>query len=214
MKRITGRRPRLLVHERRDKMRSSISSMLAPIIICVFVGALGGALATTVVQSSLGAGVSLGVLYGALFALLAARRAVSPGAGLLWGLGFAFALWMAIPAGIVPVLMGGAPAMGMLDTARAHFPELIAYTICYGAPLGLALGTWRVTIAERGMWNAEYVFKREDNPQAETIPHSTFHVPQSPYSWTRAIIVGGLAGIVGGWAFGKWMAQVNFYPLI
>ncbi|MGH9842108.1 MAG: hypothetical protein ACREEM_25420, partial [Blastocatellia bacterium] len=27
-------------------------------------------------------------------------------------------------------------------------------------------------------------------------------------------IVGGLAGIVGGWAFGKWMAQANFFPLI
>jgi uncharacterized membrane protein YagU involved in acid resistance len=25
---------------------------------------------------------------------------------------------------------------------------------------------------------------------------------------------GTLAGIVGGWAFGKWMEQVNFYPLI
>jgi len=30
----------------------------------------------------------------------------------------------------------------------------------------------------------------------------------------RAIVVGGLAGMVGGWAFGKWMAQVNFFLLI
>ncbi len=28
------------------------------------------------------------------------------------------------------------PAMGMLDVARAHFPELNAYLLCYGAPLG------------------------------------------------------------------------------
>ncbi len=178
-------------------MRSSISSMLTPIIICVFVGALGGAIAATVVKSSLGAGVSLGVLYGALFALLAARRAASPGAGLLWGLGFAFALWMAIPAGVIPALTGGAPAMGMLDTARRHFPELIAYMVCYGAPLGLALGTCGLRIADHGLWIAD--------------PSSN---PQSAFSWPRAIIVGGLAGIIGGWAFGKWMAQVNFYPLI
>jgi len=29
-----------------------------------------------------------------------------------------------------------------------------------------------------------------------------------------ALVVGGLAGPVGGWAFGKWMAQVGFFPLI
>jgi hypothetical protein len=166
-------------------------SLLIAIFICIFVGALGGAMSAMATQSSLGAGVLSGVLYGALFALLAARRAISPGAGLLWGLGFAFVLWLAIPAGIVPALMGGMPAMGMLDTARAHFPELIAYTICFGMPLGLALGTWGV-------------FQPELQSQAR----------QEPFSWPRAIIVGSLAGIVGGWAFGKWMAQVNFFPLI
>jgi hypothetical protein len=25
---------------------------------------------------------------------------------------------------------------------------------------------------------------------------------------------GGLAGVIGGWAFGKWMQQVNFFPLV
>jgi hypothetical protein len=28
------------------------------------------------------------------------------------------------------------------------------------------------------------------------------------------LVVGGLAGIVGGWAFGQWMAKVNHFPLI
>jgi hypothetical protein len=27
-------------------------------------------------------------------------------------------------------------------------------------------------------------------------------------------VVGGLAGILGGWAFGQWMAKVNHFPLI
>jgi hypothetical protein len=27
-------------------------------------------------------------------------------------------------------------------------------------------------------------------------------------------VVGGLSGIVGGWAFGQWMAKVNHFPLI
>src|SRR5215467_3680463 len=143
------------------------SSLLTAIIICVIVGAAGGLVVAMIVQALSIIGILLGALYGLLFALLAAPRATSPGAGLLWGLAYAFILWLAIPAGIVPVLMGGMPAMGMLDTARAHFPELVAYMLGFGTPLGLALGAW-----------------------------------------------GGLAGMVGGWAFGKWMAQVNFFPLI
>jgi hypothetical protein len=34
------------------------------------------------------------------------------------------------------------------------------------------------------------------------------------FNLARALFVGGGAGIVGGWAFGKWMEQVNFFPLI
>jgi uncharacterized membrane protein YagU involved in acid resistance len=77
--------------------------------------------------------------------------------------------------------------MGMLDTARAHFPELVAYVLCFGVPLGVALGTWGGLQPQPG---------------------------QTPFSFPRAVVVGGLAGIFGGWAFGKWMAQVNFFPLI
>jgi hypothetical protein len=160
------------------------SPLLAPIIICAIVGAAGGLVITMVVPASLVINILLGTLYGLLFALLAAPRALSPGAGLLWGLGYAFILWLAIPAGIVPVLMGGMPAMGMLDTARAHFPELVAYTLGFGTPLGLALG------ASGGL--------------------RTYREPR--FSLPRAVVVGGLAGMAGGWPFGKWMVQD--FPLI
>jgi hypothetical protein len=85
------------------------SSLLTAIIICVIVGAAGGLVVAMVVPASSIIGILLGALYGLLFALLAAPRATSPGAGLLWGLAYAFILWLAIPAGIVPVLMGGMP---------------------------------------------------------------------------------------------------------
>src|ERR687892_742630 len=162
------------------------SSLLTAIIICVTVGATGGLVVTMIVPASSIIGILLGALYGLLFALLATPRAISPGSGLLWGLGYAFILWLAIPAGIVPVLMGGMPAMGMLDTARAHFPELVAYILGFGTPLGLALGAWG------GL--------------------RTYREPR--FSLPRAVVVGGLAGLIGGWAFSKWMAQVNFFPLI
>src|SRR5262249_19678942 len=92
------------------------SSLLTAIIICVIVGVAGGLVGAMVVPASSIIGILLGALYGLLFALLAAPRAISPGSGLLWGLGYAFILWLAIPAGIVPVLMGPLPSLALLLT--------------------------------------------------------------------------------------------------
>jgi uncharacterized membrane protein YagU involved in acid resistance len=159
---------------------------VAGLISCLLIGCLGGAVTWAIGLAPLPGGVALGGLYGLLFALLVWRRAVSPGAGLLWGLGYALLLWLAGPAGLFP-LVGGAPAMGMLDTARAHFPDLVAYLLCFGLPLGVTLGILGGLRPSPG---------------------------QARFSMPRALVVGGLAGIVGGWAFGRWMARVGFFPLI
>jgi hypothetical protein len=162
-------------------------SFLMAIIVGVLVGALGGAISAKFVPAGLAVGALAGAIYGLVFAICCAQRASSPGAGLVWGLGYAFLIWVAVPAGILPVAMRIMPAMGMLDTARAHFPELVAYILCFGTPLGLSLGS--LNALRTG--------------------------PQKPrFSLARALVVGGGAGIVGGWAFGKWMEQVNFFPLI
>ena len=159
---------------------------LAGVVVCTLLGALGGAVGRGVLPTFDG-GILLGAGYGAAFALAAGPRATTPGAGLIWGLGFAFVLWLAVPVGLLPAAAGGMHAMGMLDTARARFPDLVAYVLCFGAPLGIGLGTLGGLRREEG------------SPR---------------FSWPRALIVGGLAGIVGGWAFGKWMAQAGFFPLI
>lgn len=156
------------------------------LMVCTLVGIIGGILCSLFGVGNLAQNVGLGIAYGMLFALLGRERAISPGAGLVWGLGYALLLWLALPAGLFPLLTGAAQ-MGMLDTARAHFPELIAYILCFGTLLGITLGilkTWA--------------------------PDAT----RQSFSWPRALVVGGLAGIVGGWAFGKWMEQVDFYPLV
>jgi uncharacterized membrane protein YagU involved in acid resistance len=162
------------------------SSRNTDAIVGLAAGGLGGVVIWAIGLASLVTGVALGGLYGLLFALLAAQRAVSAGAGLLWGLGYALLLWLAGPAGLFP-LLDGARAMGMLGTARAHFPELVAYLLCFGLPLGLTLGILGGLRPLPG---------------------------QRRFSLPRALVVGGAAGVVGGWAFGKWMAQVNFFPLI
>ena len=127
----------------------------------------------------------LGCIYGLAFMVLVGRRASSLGAGLFWGLGFFLLVWLAGPATLFPILTHAAEFCSC-GTARAHFPELVAYLICFGLPLGLTLGL--VGARSRGAAKS--------------------------FSLPRAIVSGGVAGIVGGWAFGRWMAAVNFFPLI
>jgi uncharacterized membrane protein YagU involved in acid resistance len=162
------------------------SPLIKSILICVAVGYLGGTVGASVGLASPMTGGVVGGMYGLLFAFLASSRATTPGAGLLWGLAYALMLWLANPVGLFSAMMG-ATERGMFDAARAQFPALVAYLLCFGMPLGVILG------AVRGLQS-----------QPETLR----------FSLPRALIVGGIAGLIGGWAFGKWMAQVNFFPLI
>lgn len=133
-------------------------------------------------------GIALGGIVGACFASLTPFRTTTPGAGLLWGLSFSFLLWLAGPAGVLPQVAADTP-IGMLDMARAHFPELVGYLLLFGAPLGLVLGAFSA---------------RKSVTQSKA----------QPFSLSRALVAGGLAGIVGGWAFGQWMEKAHFFPLI
>lgn len=129
--------------------------------------------------------LSGGVL-GGCFALLTRSRATTPGAGLLWALAFSFLLWIAAPAGVLPRITSHG-AMEMLDAARAHFSELIGYLLIFGAPLGLVLG-----VLSRRLRSSD----------------------EQPFSLSRALIAGGLAGVVGGWVFGHWMERAHLFDLM
>ena len=165
--------------------------MITPLTLCASIGAVFGMLSVSIVPGSRIEAAAYGLAYGLLFALLCANRVRSPGAGLIWGLGYALLVWIAIPAGVVPVITDEMPGMGMLDTAQAHVPELVQYIVFYGTPLGITLGIWGAA-----------------QPPAPDGP------VRQRFSIARALIVGGIAGVFGGWAFGQWMEQVGFYPLV
>lgn len=162
------------------------SHVLLRIAICTFVGAAGGAAAAFALHAShVGAEVWLGALFGLVFAIVAARRVREPGAGIVWGLGYGFLIWLATTSA---GSHAAAATMPMLDATRAAFPRLVADLLCLGAPLGLTLGALSVL--------------------------TTAHSAHAPSRIVRAVAGGSFAGIVGGWAFGKWMEQVHFFPLI
>src|SRR5947209_3221656 len=116
-----------------------LNSTKAAGIVGLIVGGAGGFAAMFVTHGTGLAWLFTGAVYGAVFGCLFARRCVRPGAGIVWGLGYAFLLWIAIPVTLVPLMRGEMAAMGMLESARFHFQDLVAYVTCFGAPLGLAM---------------------------------------------------------------------------
>lgn len=150
------------------------------------IGILGGALQSALLATSPAHGVVCGALFGAAFGFFFSRRATSPGAGLIWGVAAALLLWIVFPAGILPLLHSG-HSMAMLSDARATFPQLVAFLICLGMPVGVTLGTW-----------GEF--------------HSRTNQPK--FSWGRAIVAGGLAGTLAGFVFGQWVSSGNYFPLL
>jgi hypothetical protein len=145
----------------------------------------------TVGHSLVGISFEYGVLFGAGFAVVFflgfGKRAHSPGAGLIWGLGFAAMLWLLIPTGIVPLIQGAAGYGGMLRDAQQHFPQLVAYLLLLGMPVGLVAGIFGAVRSRR---------------------------KSVKFSWGRAIVVGGVAGTVAGLVFSRWMYEGEFYPLL
>jgi uncharacterized membrane protein YagU involved in acid resistance len=157
---------------------STIQSLSRRVLACAIVGMLGGVTLMLAGHATLLTGPGLGLLYGVLFAILFGNGAVSIGSELPWGLGYALLLWLALVIA----------SHNLSQTNRDNFPDLVGYTLCFGAPLGLLGGTSRGQTAGSR--------------------------PAVAFSAGRAIAGGTLAGLAGGWAFGKWMEQVNFYPLI
>lgn len=139
-------------------------------VLPVLAGSGGGALAQRVAA---GSSVS-GALGGGLMALLCAwslrGRVRDLGDGLLHGLAIAMLVWLATP------LLGSWQVLAVAcgcDAARQRLPALVATIVCFGAPLGLALGVGAVRDA----------------------------AARTAHSGGRALVVGSLAGLVACWLF-------------
>ena len=157
------------------------------VMLGLLVGMAGGVVQSFALGTPLTHELAVGAAFGLAFALLFDRRATSAGAGLIWGLAAAFLMWVVFPAGLGPVYSRGFHSMAALRDARDQFPLLVGYLVCLGMPVGLVLGIrngMRATASE------------------------------SQFNWTRAMVAGGLAGVLAGTIFDRWMSAGEFFPLL
>lgn len=134
----------------------------------------------------------LGAVIGIGFAVLLGRWVASAGSGLMWGVTCGILWWISGPLTLYALLRGQQPDWS-LEAARSAFPLLLGYLVAYGAFLGVAYRF--LTAAMRASWR----LKRVRDLAADLL---------------SSIIVGGMAGLVGGLAFGAWMERVGMYPLV
>ncbi len=140
-------------------MNALRSWWLAPAVV----GGLGGALAQASTNDNVAAGAAGGGGLALLWAWSLRGRVRDLGDGLLHGLALALLLWLSTP--LFAAWQELAVACSC-DAARERFPELVAAIVCYGAPLGLALGAVAAP------------------PRVAAGAHGT----------SRALVVGGIAG--------------------
>src|SRR5215469_4796912 len=140
---------------------------MKPLLACGITGLAGGTVLMFAIHATILTGPLLGALYGVLFALVFSNRAVDPGSGFLWALAYAFLCWLAVVPGAQVI---AANLSSSFQTQRDNIPDLVGYILCYGLPLGLALGTLG---AVRNRATIERL------------------------SWMRAVIGGGIAGVLG-----------------
>jgi hypothetical protein len=157
------------------------------LLLGLVLGALGGLVESAVLKTSPLSGTLLGITFGFAFVLLFARCATSPGAGLIWGLGSSFFLWLFAPGGFFNIAVSARSSALMLQDAQGHFPELVGYLLCLGMPVGVGLGTFGV-------------IRLPDLSRS--------------FSWGRAIVAGGFAGTLGGFIFGRWVSSGDYFPLL
>jgi hypothetical protein len=150
-------------------------------------GVLGGAIQSKMLAAPITHGVLLGGTFGLVFSFSFIRRATTPGAGLIWGLGAALLLWFATHFGIDLFLVHPVSSNAMLSGARAQFPELVADLVCLGMPVGVVTGV-------RGLFRSKQT--------------------QPEFRWDRAVVAGGLAGTIAGLAFSGWEYAGGYLPLL
>ncbi|MEM7342722.1 MAG: hypothetical protein AAF485_00635 [Chloroflexota bacterium] len=171
------------------------------LIVGILAGLLGGIVAGLLHSPSYGWGVHLGamVVLGALFVLSLGHNIRSAGSGLIWGQAFGLIWWLFGGLTLLPLLFGDG-LQWSISAIQANFATLLADVLGFGAFLGLVTACLSSFLPIRAA--------QEEMPNNRPISDNI--IPPL----ARALLTGGISGVVGAWVFLWGVESAEFFPLV
>ena len=170
-------------------------------IVGILAGVCGGIAAGLLHPPQFGWGVHLGAmaLLGVLFVLSLGDHIRSAGAGLIWGQAFGLLWWLLGGLTLLPLLFGHGLQWDVW-AIEANFAALIADIIGFGAFLGLSTFCLSLFLPIHET--------QEPDPNQPFMPDNIMP------PLTRALLTGGISGVVGAWVFLWGVESARFFPLV
>lgn len=135
----------------------------------------------------------LSAAIGTLFGLTLGPMVRTVGSGVFWGVTFGIVWWFLGPLTIYSLLRGDGVDWS-IEAAQQSFPLLCGLAVSFGAGMGMLYCGFAQIIPfqreHRGAWRKQIM------------------------ALLGTSVGGGLAGVIGGLAYGKWMSEADFYPLV
>ena len=162
-------------------------------------GLIGGAVSAVLTWPEYGwlAHLLVSIILGALFGVGFGTRLRTAGSALMWGQAFGLLWWLLGSLSLLPLLYGEGLLWRVPDI-QANFATLPANIVGFGAILGL--GSFAIS---RFLPILPSAMKSEGLLAPELVP-----------PWEQALIVGGLAGLLGAWVFLWGIESADFFPLV
>jgi uncharacterized membrane protein YagU involved in acid resistance len=170
-------------------------------------GAIAGIVFSLFVEPAPGFGLNLAIfaILGLVFGLVIGPGIHTAGAGLVWGEAYGLLWWLIGSLTLLP-LFSGQGLSWTVTTIQENFPLLLGQVVGYGAVLGLgyyllAWGLAKIMPTQASTSEGSPILK---------VPRGRAIVPPL----IRAIIIGGLGGLLSSWVFAQGIERAEFFPLV
>lgn len=159
-------------------------------------------------QPNWGAHLVISTLLGILFGALIGDKVQSAGAGFVWGEAFGLLWWLVGVLTLMP-LVGGQGVLWSAEAVPTLVPHLLGQIAAYGAVLGYSY-YWFTRWLMKFTPPTDAVAAMTPGVAPRKAPMSHAIVPH----WVRALIVGGLGGLLGSWVFVWGLVGSDFYAVV
>ncbi|MDQ3250187.1 MAG: hypothetical protein M3Q45_13385 [Chloroflexota bacterium] len=171
-------------------------------------GISGGIVFGLLVAPEAGWGVHLAIsaLLGILFGAVIGGSVHSAGSGLVWGQATGLLWWLAGPLTLLPLLRSQAVRWDA-DAVQMLLPQLLGLVAAYGALMGFSYA-----------WFVDRLNRRLPSPAAGSVPATAQRATPVAHPIVsrrvRALIVGGVGGLLGSWVFVWGLVGADFYTVV